>query len=99
MNPCSPPRHKDTKNPLAEHSMRMAERVIALLEILLLSGILTQSAAIGLLYSFGLIDTAGEFTARGLFLLTAADTILILLLVGLLQWKRGGLVEPFGLSP
>jgi membrane protease YdiL (CAAX protease family) len=77
--------------------MRIAERIIALLEILLVSGIATQSAAIVLLHSLGVGDPAGESTLKGLFLLTAVDTVFILLLVGLLQWKRGGLVEPFGL--
>ncbi len=82
-----------------ESSSGMGERGVALLEILLLSGFATQSAAVVLLRFLGIIDPLGELNLRILFLFTVTDTILILLIVSLLQWRRGGWVDPFGLRP
>ncbi len=73
-----------------------ADKMVAWLEIFLLCGFVTQTMSEGILLATGV--QPGD-PLRALFNFAAVDALLVVLLVAALQWRRGGVVAPFGLHP
>ena len=67
--------------------------MVAWLEIFLLCGFVTQTMSEGILLATGV--QPGD-PLRALFNFAAVDALLVVLLVAALQWRRGGVVAPFG---
>ena len=73
-----------------------ADKMVAWLEIFLLCGFVTQTMSEGILFAAGVQP---EDPLRALFNFATVDALLVILLVAALQWRRGGVVAPFGLHP